>query len=257
VKLVIDGVAVRYRDRTAVHASSLVLPSGQVIALVGPNGAGKSSLLKAIAGLVPASGAIRLEDRPLGGDARTRARTIAYLPQAPSAHWPMKVRDLVALGRLPHRAFGAPPGADDLAAVESALQRTDVAALAERPVDELSGGERARVLLARALAVGAPILLVDEPVAALDPFHQLQIMQVLTDYARRDALVIAVLHDLTLAARFAARLIVMHEGAVVADGLPEQVLRADTLRRYYRVEPFLGSNAGQPLVVPWRTLDAR
>jgi iron complex transport system ATP-binding protein len=97
-------------------------------------------------------------------------------------------------------------------------------------------------------------LLVDEPVASLDPYHQLEIMHLLTDYAARDALVVSVLHDLTLAARFAHRVIVMHEGEIVADGAPEQVLSAETLRRYYRVEPFLSQVAGQPLVVPWRTL---
>jgi iron complex transport system ATP-binding protein len=249
-----EALGVRYRDRVAVRPSSLVLARGTVVALVGPNGAGKSSLLKAIAGLVPCTGAVKNGEQALSPNPRTRARTIAYLPQFPSAHWPMRVRDLVALGRLPHRAFGAAPEPDDYAAIDAAMRQTDVMALAERAVDELSGGERTRVQLARALAVQAPILLVDEPAAALDPYHQLEIMRVLTDYAARDALVIAVLHDLTLAARFAHRVIVMHEGGVVADGRPEQVLCADTLRRYYRVEPYLGQVAGQPLVVPWRTL---
>ena len=249
-----DTLAVRYRDRVAVRPSSLSLASGSLVALVGPNGAGKSSLLKAIAGLVPCTGTVESGGRVLGPNPRTRARTIAYLPQSPFAYWPMKVRDLVALGRLPHRAFGAAQSPEDYAAIEAAMRQTDVTTLAERAVDELSGGERARVQLARALAVQAPILLVDEPVAALDPYHQLEIMRVLTDYAARDALVIAVLHDLTLAARFARRIIVMHAGEVVADGLPEQVLSADTLRRFYRVEPFLSQVAGQPLVVPWRTL---
>jgi len=249
-----DALSVRYRDRVAVRPSSLTLARGSLVALVGPNGAGKSSLLKAIAGLVPCTGVVERDGRALDSSPRTRARTIAYLPQSPAAHWPLKVRDLVALGRLPHRAFGAPPSPEDLAAIETAMRQTDVTPLAERAVDELSGGERARVQLARALAVQAPILLVDEPVAALDPYHQLEIMRVLTDYAARDALVIAVLHDLTLAARFAHRVVVMHDGEVVADGQPEQVLSADTLRRFYRVEPFLSQVAGQPLVVPWRTL---
>jgi iron complex transport system ATP-binding protein len=166
----------------------------------------------------------------------------------------MQARALVALGRLPHRTFGAALRPEDRAAIEAAMRQTGVTALAERAVDELSGGELARVQLARALAVQAPILLVDEPVAALDPYHQLEIMRLLTEYVARDALVVSVLHDLTLAARFAHRVIVMHEGEIVADGAPEQVLSAETLRRYYRVEPFLSQVAGQPLVVPWRTL---
>jgi iron complex transport system ATP-binding protein len=249
-----DALTVRYRDRVAVRPSSIVLARGAVVALVGPNGAGKSSLLKAIAGLVPCTGTVRSGEQALGSNPRARARTIAYLPQSPAAHWPIKVRDLVALGRLPHRAFGAARSPEDRDAIETAMHETGVTALAERAVDELSGGERSRVQLARALAVRAPILLVDEPVAALDPYHQLEIMRVLTDYANRDALVVAVLHDLTLAARFAHRVIVMHEGGIVADGRPAQVLSADTLRRYYRVEPFLSHVEGQPLVLPWRTL---
>ncbi|HEY7671632.1 MAG TPA: ABC transporter ATP-binding protein [Gammaproteobacteria bacterium] len=249
-----DALTVRYRDRVAVRPSSIALARGTVVALVGPNGAGKSSLLKAIAGLVPCTGTVQAGEQALSTSPRSRARTIAYLPQSPAAHWPMKVRDLVALGRLPHRAFGSALRPEDAAAIDAAMRETGVTALAERAVDELSGGELSRVQLARALAVRAPILLVDEPVAALDPYHQLEIMHVLTDYAARDALVVAVLHDLTLAARFAHRVIVMHEGEVVADGRPEQVLSAETLRRYYHVEPFLSHVAGQPLVVPWRTL---
>jgi iron complex transport system ATP-binding protein len=255
MKLVIDAVAVRYGQRIAVQPTSIEIESGSMVALVGPNGAGKSSLIKAVAGLVPRSGAIAFGARTLDdGDARRRARTMAYLPQSPLAHWPMRVRDLVALGRLPHRAFGAAPGPADREAMDRAMRETDVETLADRAVDELSGGEHARVQLARALAVRAPILLVDEPVASLDPYHQLEIMRVLSDYAAQGALVIAVMHDLTLAARFAARVVLMHEGAVVADGAPEHVLTEETLRRYYRVEPFLGRNDGQALIVPWRTL---
>ena len=254
--LEIDGLAVRYRQRIAVQPCTTTFASGELVALVGPNGAGKTSFLKAIAGLLPRIGTIAWAGRTFSdADARARARTLAYLPQALEAHWPMRVRDLVGLGRLPHRALGQAPTAGDHDAVARAMRQTDVEALADRAVDELSGGEHARVQLARAFAVQAPILLVDEPVAALDPYHQLQIMQVLADYAAQDGLVIAVMHDLTLAARFAARLIVMHEGAVVVDGRPEHVLSAATLRRYYRVEPFIGRHENQPLVVPWRTLD--
>ena len=249
-----NAVTVRYRDRVAVRPTSIKLARGNVVALVGPNGAGKSSLLKAIAGLVPCTGTVRGGEHALSSNPRARARTIAYLPQSPAAHWPIRVRDLVALGRLPHRAFGAAPRPEDQRAIETAMRATGVTTLAERAVDELSGGERSRVQLARALAVQAPILLVDEPVAALDPYHQLEIMHVLADYAARDALVVAVLHDLTLAARFAHRVLVMYEGEIVADGRPAQVLSADTLRHFYRVEPFLSEVEGQPLVVPWRTL---
>jgi iron complex transport system ATP-binding protein len=167
----------------------------------------------------------------------------------------MKVRDLVGLGRLPHRALGQLRTAEDAAAVAWAMRQTDAEILADRSVDELSGGERSRVQLARALAVRAPILLVDEPVASLDPYHQLKIMYVLAEHAARDGLVIAVMHDLTLAARFASRMILMHEGAIVEDGSAQHVLRDETLQRYYRVHSFVLENEGQPLIVPWRTLD--
>jgi len=227
-----------------------------LVALVGSNGAGKSSLLKALAGLVPRAGRVAWNGQDLEPlHPRTRARTIAYLPQAAAAHWPMRARDLVALGRLPHRALGQAETAADREAIDSAMEETEITAFANRSVDQLSGGERSRVLLARALAVRAPVLLVDEPIASLDPYHQLQIMALLRAYASGAALVIAVLHDLQLATRFCSRLVLMHEGVVVGDGAPASVLGAETLRRYYRVAAHIGSHDGQLLIVPWRRID--
>jgi iron complex transport system ATP-binding protein len=256
VTLQTQSLSVSYAARQAVRPTDLTLPGGRLVGLIGPNGAGKSSLLKAIAGLVPAGGSRLWSGRMLDVmDARLRARTIAYLPQRPAAHWPMRARDLVALGRLPHRAFGRRADAADREAVDAAMRETEVTPLAGRPVDELSGGESARVHLARALAVGAPVLLADEPVAQLDPYHQLQIMELLQQYAAA-ALVIAVLHDLTLAARFCSRLLLMHEGRIVEDGPPEHVLKASTLQRYYRVDAYTGRHEGRPLIVPWRRTNA-
>lgn len=254
--LAFEELAVHFGARAAVAPCSIALEPGCLVALAGPNGAGKSSLLKAIAGLVPASGAIAWSGQPLAAlPGRERARLVAYLPQAPQAHWPVRVRDLVALGRLPHRPYGRAPNGEDQSAVREAMRQTQIEALAERRVDELSGGERARVQLARALAVGAEVLLVDEPVTSLDPYHQLQIMSVLAAAAGHGALVVTVLHDLTLAARFAARVILMHEGSIVADGAPREVLREETVRRYYRVAPYLAEVERTPLVVPWQRLD--
>lgn len=249
----VDALSVGYAGRSALEPTSLTLGGGELVGLIGPNGAGKSSLLKAITGLTPAGGRRHWNGTPLDAmDERRRARTVAYLPQAPAAHWPMRVRDLVALGRLPHRAFGQRSSAADTDAVEMAMRQAEIVPLADRPVDELSGGESARVHLARALAVKAPVLLTDEPVARLDPYHQLQIMSVLGQYAAKNALVVAVLHDLTLAARFCSRLLLMYEGRIVEDGMPEAVLRADALKRYYRIDPYLGRHDGKPLVVPWK-----
>lgn len=256
--LAAHDLEVRYGARTALEATTLALPPGAFVALVGPNGAGKSTLIRALAGLVPHRGTVKWRDAAVDSlDARARARTIAYLPQTPPVHWPLAAREVVALGRLPHRAFAAASMAADAAAVAEAMRLTDMLEFADRSVSSLSVGERARVLLARALAVEAPVLLVDEPIASLDPYHQLDVMRVLCDYARGGAtprLVVAVLHDLGLAARFCDRVLLMDGGAVVADGPPEATLGAAALRAHYRVEPFIAKHDGEPLIVPWRAL---
>jgi iron complex transport system ATP-binding protein len=257
--LATHDLEVRYGARTALAPTTLTLEPRALVALVGPNGAGKSTLLRALAGLVPCSGTVKWQGTPLSElDGRSRARTVAYLPQTPPVHWPLAARELVALGRLPHRAFATAATAADAAAVTEAMRLTDTLEFAERSVSSLSVGERARVLLARALAVEAPVLLVDEPIASLDPYHQLDVMRVLGDYARGDAmkprLVVAVLHDVGLAARFCDRVLLMDGGAVVADGPPAQTLGAPELRAHYRVEPFIAEHDGEPLIVPWRAL---
>jgi len=278
-------IGVAYGARVALQPVSIELARGELVAVVGPNGAGKTSLLKALAGLMPHAGSVSWSGTGLDLLApRARARLIAYLPQTPGLHWPMTVRDLVALGRLPHRGFGAAASDDDRAATAWALEQTETTEFAERGVDRLSGGERARVLLARALAVRAPVLLVDEPIAMLDPYHQLQVMAMLRAYAdgsangvehdggngrfagnaviardgaseSRRALVVAVLHDLSLAARFCTRVLLVDGGTVVDDDLPERALSADALERHYRVHSIVTTHEGEPLILPWRRLE--
>jgi iron complex transport system ATP-binding protein len=256
--LVAANVEVRYQMRIAVRATSVTLAPGELVALVGPNGAGKSSLLKALAGLTPHDGVVTWQGAALATlGSRARARAVAYLPQDPPVHWPLLARDLVALGRLPHRGYGAAPSAADRAVVLSAMQETDTLELATRSVDRLSVGERARVLLARALAVHAPVLLVDEPIAMLDPYHQLHVMSSLAAYARGTSagrIVVVVLHDLGLAARFCGRVLMMRDGAVVADGPPGTALGDASIRAHYRVEPLISTHDGEPVIVPWRPL---
>jgi iron complex transport system ATP-binding protein len=254
--LELEQIAVHYGARTAVEPTSACFPDRELVGLVGPNGAGKTSLLKAIAGLIGHEGRVRWDGGVLADlPPRQRARLLAYLPQAAHAEWPLAVRDVVGLGRLPYLRFGAAMANADRSAVDWAMQQTEVASLADRATQELSGGELARVMLARALAVKAPVLLADEPVSALDPYHQLQLMEALREHARAGQLVIAVLHDLSLAARFCERVLLMHEGRVVADGAPLEVLDAPRLRRYYRLEPLLYRHDGQPVILPWRRLD--
>lgn len=256
MRLTTSAVAVRYGARTALAPTDLVLETGQLVALVGPNGAGKSSLLRALAGLIESDGDVVAAGRSLARiDGGERARLVAYLAQDATAHWPVATAELVALGRLPHRAYGRPPDDADRDAVSWAMTRTGVTDLAARSVETLSGGELARVQLARALAVRAPILLADEPVAALDPFHQLEIMGELKHYASEGRIVVVVMHDLSLAARYCHRMVLLHEGAIVADGAPSQVLQAGTLERFYRVRPYMTEHDGQPIVVPWQTVE--
>jgi iron complex transport system ATP-binding protein len=253
------NVEVRYDAHAAVRPTTLELARGELVALVGPNGAGKSSLLRAFAGLVGHGGTVTWCGTPLAElDGRARARAVAYLPQAPPVHWPLAARELVALGRLPHRAYAAGETVADAAAVTAAMRQTDTLGFAARSIGRLSVGERARVLLARALAVEAPVLLVDEPIAMLDPYHQLDVMSTLRAYASGNGseprLVIAVLHDLGLAARFCGRVLLMDDGAIVGDGPPEVTLGAAAIRAHYRVEPFIARHDGEPLIVPWRSL---
>jgi iron complex transport system ATP-binding protein len=258
--LATDRLTVRYETRIAVQPVTIRLEPGELVALVGPNGAGKSTLLRALAGLVAHAGSVSWRGTLLTRlDGMARARTVAYLPQDPPVHWPLAASELVARGRLPQSAYGAERSATDDTAIAGAMRQTDTLAFAARSVHRLSVGERARVLLARALAVEAPVLLVDEPIAMLDPYHQLDVMRTLRGYATgrsgaEPRLVVAVLHDLGLAARFCDRVLLMNDGAVVGDGSPDATLTAAAIRTHYRVEPFIARHDGKPLIVPWRAL---
>ena len=214
-ELSVHGLDVTLARREVLQGASLRVGPGEMVVLLGPNGAGKTVLLRAVLGLVKRSrGSVRAGgDDPARLPAGERARRIAYLPQSRTLGWPVRVRDLVALGRFAH---GASPGrlrGEDAAAVERALAACDLDILAERRCDTLSGGELSRTHVARAVAAEAPLLLADEPTEALDPLHQHQVMSLIRGYADAGNGALVVLHEAALAARFADRLAVDPRGA--------------------------------------------
>jgi len=256
--LAIEDVGVCIGGRTLVSAVRLEAPRGSVTGIIGPNGAGKSTLLRAIAGVLPHAGRVTLDGTPLPrSGSRARARLVGYLPQGQDVHWPVTARRAVELGRLPHLGPWSSPSRADGAAVDAALAKTDSVQFADTPVTALSGGERARVLLARVLAAQTAVVLADEPVAALDPGHQLAVMEMLCNEARANhRAVVVVLHDLSLAARACEHLVLMDRGRVVTTGPVDAVLGSPWLDRTYAVRFGQGHVQSVPVVTPLRRLDA-
>ncbi|MET9325748.1 ABC transporter ATP-binding protein [Tsukamurella sp. NPDC003166] len=230
-----SGVDVALDGRPVLHDVALTAPSGSWTAVIGPNGAGKSTLLRAALGLARSGGTVTVDGAdPRRLRPRERARIFAYAPQSPQLPEGMTVFDYALLGRSPYVAYLGRESADDRRIVRAVLARLGLEEFAERDVDRLSGGERQRVVLARALAQEAPVLLLDEPTTALDIGHQQQVMD-LVDHLRRDdgLTVITTIHDLTLAAQYADRLVLLSRGRVVAAGTPAQVLTADLIAAHF------------------------
>lgn len=230
------NLTVTRADKRLLSNASFAAEGGEFIAIVGPNGAGKSTLLRALAGIEKAaSGDCLIEGAPVASlPHRERARRLAFLPQLREVYWGVTAEAIVALGRY---AYGAPHRLDaaDRAAVERAIDAADIGDLRARIVTTLSGGEQARVHLARALAAETPVLIADEPTAALDPKHQLAVMEILAARKAQGGLVLAALHDLDLAARFCTRVVVLSNGRIVADGAPEEVLSEEILEPVFDV----------------------
>lgn len=256
--LSVSGLSASLGGTRVLHDVSFSAEPGEFVGLIGPNGAGKSTLLKAILGLTPATGSVTLQGNPTARlSANARARIAAYLPQVRDVAWPVPVEMLVSLGRAPYRSSFGPLTGQDLALVESAMRLMDVESFRSRAATDLSGGELARVPIARALAQDTPLLLADEPTAGLDPSHQIVLMRTLADLAAQGRTVVASLHDLGLAARWCSRLLVLQAGRIVADGPPDAVLADGHLRTVYGVEIHAEKAAGRWIVQPLDIIEDR
>lgn len=247
-RLIANNLSIIKSERILVKNVSIEVASGELIGLIGPNGAGKSTLLSLLAGVdKPSSGSVKLDDQNLLDiPLKERAVKIGWLEQIGTVHWPVTVERLVMLGRIPHLPSWGQATTTDLLAVENAIDVADCSSIRKQVVTTLSGGERSRVLLARALAAEPTMLFADEPVSALDLGHQLQTMQLLRDFASDDKAAVVVLHDLSLAARYCDKLYLMHEGKVVASGAVASVLSTENIARVYGVSVVAGCDQ-----VPW------
>lgn len=250
------GIAITFDDKPILAGIDLALRPGELVGLIGANGAGKTTLLRVLAGLLPPdAGTVHYDGVPASRlGRRTLARRLAFLAQGGTVQWQMQAEAVVALGRLPHRRAFADLTDADRAAIAGALAATDASAFRERSLDTLSGGERMRVLLARALAVEAEMLLADEPLVGLDPRHQLEAMALFRRIATGGTGIVVVLHDLSLAGRFCDRLVLLEAGRVLADGAPATVLSDGNLARAFGIGIARGEHDGESFILPWRAL---
>ncbi|ELY53844.1 heme ABC transporter ATP-binding protein [Natronococcus jeotgali] len=251
-RLEVEDVAVSLGEVDVLEDVSLTVEPGEFVGLVGPNGAGKTTLLRAVSGaLEPTRGSVAvdgaaLHDRP----SKAASRLVAVVPQDTTLSFSFDVRTVVEMGRYPHRSRFSPPDEDDRAAVDRALERTRTTRFADRPIDEVSGGERQRVVLARAIAQETPVLLLDEPTASLDVNHQVETLELVRELVSEGRTVVAAIHDLDLAARYCDRLVALAGGRVLEAGPPEAVLNRDVLAAAFDVTAAVTENpvTGSPTV---------
>ncbi|MFE2354032.1 ABC transporter ATP-binding protein [Streptomyces parvulus] len=253
-RLFARGVAVGYGDRPVIDGLDVAIPPGVVTTIIGPNGCGKSTLLRTLSRLLkPTSGTVVLDGEDIAG-LRTRdvAKKLGLLPQAPVAPEGLTVSDLVARGRHPHQSWLRQWSSDDAAVVGRALAMTGVADLADRPVDSLSGGQRQRVWISMTLAQGTDLLLLDEPTTYLDLAHAIDVLDLVDDLHESGCTVVMVLHDLNLATRYSDNLVVMRDGAILAQGHPREVITADLLHEAFglRAKVIDDPVGDRPLIVP-------
>jgi iron complex transport system ATP-binding protein len=256
VSLEARGLRLSYGRREVVGGVNLVVRPGEIVALLGSNGSGKSTLLRGLGRLLrPVGGVVELDGRAIASWPPDRfARRVALLAQTHESVGEMTVRDLVALGRHPHQGFLSLPTAGDAMAIENALTLTGLTQIAERRVGELSGGETQRAWIALALAQNPEIMLLDEPTTFLDLAHQLSVLELIQQLNRvRGLTIVMALHDLSQAARYADRLVLLKDGSVIAEGPVETVLNPDLIQATYGVEvEIVTSDGGIPVIIPLR-----
>lgn len=251
-----QGVDVALGSNTVLHGFGCDVRPGEFVAVAGANGAGKSTALRVLAGLLPPQrGTVMLDGRTIADYPRqTLGQQVAYLPQDRTIHWGLAVKRVVALGRLPHKSFASAMSTRDEEAVHKAMADMDVLHLEGRSVGQLSGGERARVLLARALAQEARYLIADEPAAGLDPAHVLSLFEDLRRLAQEGKAVVTALHDLAFAARYATRVLLFKQGRCIADGPSDQVLSNANLATAFNIDATVSHVDGLPVFLPRASL---
>lgn len=241
-------------DDPVLDGVSFAVESGQFVALVGPNGSGKTTLVRTINGLVsPTQGRVTVANQPIESlSSRELSQLVATVPQDTNLGFDFSVRDIVAMGRTPHRGRLERATAADRQAVTAALERTAVEQFADRSVGTLSGGERQRVMLARALAQQTPVLLLDEPTASLDLKHQIRTLSIARSLADENKTVLAAIHDVELAARFCDKVALLHDGRILANGPPDQVVTADRLETVFGIPIVVETDpiTGTPRITP-------
>ena len=249
----VKNLSFKIADKVILDNINLQLHSGEVLGLLGPNGAGKSSLLKIIAALNDDfSGEVLVKNNALKAyNRKDLAKIMGYQEQSAPVHWPLPVRRVIELGRLPHQGFNENLTTQDHRLVNDAIDKAEVRDLLERDVSSLSGGERMRVLLARLFAGQHEIILADEPVASLDPYHQVHVMELLTEHAKAGNAVIVVLHDINLAARFCDRVVLLDEGRCVAQDSILSLYESGQLEKTYQMKFHHHTIEDGDVITPW------
>lgn len=250
--IVVRNLVVQYGTKRVLDGLDLTLRTGELVGLIGPNGAGKTTLLRALLGLVDVTGGeMMISETALSSLAvKQRARLFAYLAQGGPVHWPLSVQSVVELGRVPHNNPWQTMSDADHAHIDTAIKKTGVGDFRSRIVTSLSGGERARVMLARALAADAPYLFADEPAASLDPHYQLEMMALLHEQVDAEHGGVVVMHDLNLAQHYCDRLLVLDGGKLVADGKPEDVLTDALLESVFGIQVARWQDGAESYLVP-------